>query len=68
MDTYSGADADLGPLMFSIASWMTRSVAEAEDLVEEGFIHPERLRQSAVRGSEDCRDCRLLQSDAGNVR
>lgn len=41
-------EADLRPLMFSIAYPMTGSVAEAEDLVQEAFFRLERARQSAV--------------------
>ncbi len=41
-------DGDLRGLMFSIAYHMTGSVAEAEDLVQEGFFRLERARQSGV--------------------
>ena len=40
--------ADLRGLMFSIAYNMTGSVAEAEDLVQEGLFRLERARQSGV--------------------
>jgi RNA polymerase sigma-70 factor (ECF subfamily) len=39
---------NLRPLMFSIAYRMTGSVAEAEDLVQEGFFRMGRARQSGV--------------------
>jgi RNA polymerase sigma-70 factor (ECF subfamily) len=49
MDVFQHDDeADLGRLMFSIAYHMTGSVAEAEDLVQEGFFRLERARQSGV--------------------
>ena len=41
-------ESDLRGLMFSIAYHMTGSVAEAEDLVQEGFFRLERARQSGV--------------------
>src|SRR5579863_837072 len=41
-------ETELRPLMFSIAYRMTGSVAEAEDLVQEGFFRLERARQSGV--------------------
>lgn len=41
-------EADLRGLMFSIAYHMTGSVAEAEDLVQEGFFRLERARKSGV--------------------
>jgi RNA polymerase sigma-70 factor (ECF subfamily) len=41
-------EGDLRGLMFSIAYRMTGSVAEAEDLVQEGFFRLERARQSGV--------------------
>ena len=41
-------DADLRGLMFSIAYNMTGSVAEAEDLVQEGFLRLDRARRSGV--------------------
>jgi RNA polymerase sigma-70 factor (ECF subfamily) len=41
-------ESDLRGLMFSIAYRMTGSVAEAEDLVQEGFFRLERARQSGV--------------------
>jgi RNA polymerase sigma-70 factor, ECF subfamily len=40
--------ADLRPLMFSIAYRMTGSVSEAEDLVQEGFFRLERARQNGA--------------------
>jgi RNA polymerase sigma-70 factor (TIGR02957 family) len=41
-------ESNLRPLMFSIAYRMTGSVAEAEDLVQEGFFRMGRARQSGV--------------------
>jgi RNA polymerase sigma-70 factor (TIGR02957 family) len=41
-------ETELRPLMFSIAYRMTGSVAEAEDLVQEGFFRFGRARQSGV--------------------
>ncbi len=41
-------EADLRRLMFSIAYRMTGSVAEAEDLVQEGYFRLERAHQSGV--------------------
>jgi RNA polymerase sigma-70 factor (ECF subfamily) len=41
-------EGNLRGLMFSIAYHMTGSVAEAEDLVQEGFFRLERARQSGV--------------------
>jgi RNA polymerase sigma-70 factor (ECF subfamily) len=41
-------ETDLRGLMFSIAYRMTGSVAEAEDLVQEGFFRLARARQSGV--------------------
>jgi RNA polymerase sigma-70 factor (TIGR02957 family) len=41
-------EADLRPLMFSIAYRMTGSVAEAEDLVQEAFFRLGRARQGGV--------------------
>ncbi|HTW10198.1 MAG TPA: RNA polymerase sigma-70 factor [Acidimicrobiales bacterium] len=41
-------EAELRPLMFSIAYRMTGSVAEAEDLVQEGFFRLGRARQGGV--------------------
>jgi RNA polymerase sigma-70 factor, ECF subfamily len=41
-------EGDLRGLMFSIAYRMTGSVAEAEDLVQEGFFRLERARQNGV--------------------
>lgn len=41
-------DADLRPLLFSIAYRMTGSVTEAEDLVQEAFFRWERARQGGT--------------------
>ncbi|HTT89751.1 MAG TPA: RNA polymerase sigma-70 factor [Acidimicrobiales bacterium] len=41
-------EADLRPLMFSIAYRMTGSVAEAEDLVQDAFFRLGRARQGGV--------------------
>jgi RNA polymerase sigma-70 factor (TIGR02957 family) len=41
-------EAELRPLMFSIAYRMTGSVTEAEDLVQEAFFRLERARQRGV--------------------
>jgi len=41
-------EGNLRGLMFSIAYHMTGSVAEAEDLVQEGYFRLERARQSGV--------------------
>lgn len=41
-------DADLRPLMLSIAYRMTGSVTEAEDLVQDAFFRLERARQGGV--------------------
>jgi RNA polymerase sigma-70 factor (ECF subfamily) len=41
-------ERDLRGLMFSIAYHMTGSVAEAEDLVQEGYFRLERARQAGV--------------------
>jgi RNA polymerase sigma-70 factor (ECF subfamily) len=41
-------EADLRPLMFSIAYRMTGGVTEAEDLVQEAFFRLERARQNGA--------------------
>ena len=41
-------EADLRPLMFSIAYRMTGRVSEAEDLVQEAFVRWERARQAGA--------------------
>src|SRR5579863_2631881 len=41
-------EADLRPLMFSIAYRMTGRVSEAEDLVQEAFVRLEKARQDGV--------------------
>src|ERR1700728_3692335 len=46
--TESTEEAEVRRVMFSIAYHMTGSVAEAEDLVQEGFFRLERARQSGV--------------------
>src|SRR6516164_6858790 len=48
MDASSLNDANLQPLLFSIAYRMTGSVTGAEDLVQEAFFRLERARQSGV--------------------
>lgn len=42
------SEAELRPLMFSIAYQMTGRVTEAEDLVQEAFFRLERARQGGV--------------------
>jgi RNA polymerase sigma-70 factor (ECF subfamily) len=49
MDAHQPNDeAELRPLMFSIAYRMTGRVSEAEDLVQEAFFRMERARQNGV--------------------
>src|SRR5215469_1512520 len=48
MDAALRNEADLRPLMFSIAYRMTGEVSEAEDLVQEAFVRLERARQGGV--------------------
>ena len=42
------SEAELRPLMFSIAYRMTGRVSEAEDLVQEAFVRMERARQDGA--------------------
>lgn len=47
-DAITPNEADLRPLLFSIAYRMTGRVSEAEDLVQEAFVRMERARQDGV--------------------
>ena len=47
-DAIKPNEAELRPLMFSIAYRMTGQVSEAEDLVQEAFVRLERARQDGV--------------------
>ena len=47
-DAITPNEADLRPLLFSIAYRMTGRVSEAEDLVQEAFVRLERARQDGV--------------------